>query len=52
MTLNPTDYAYICSLVYEHAGIVLEAGKEYLVESRLLPLAHQEGFAALAELIA
>ncbi len=51
MTLSHSDYAYIYSLVYEHAAIVLEADKGYLVETRLLPLARQEGFASLEELI-
>jgi chemotaxis protein methyltransferase CheR len=31
-------------LIYEHAALVLEDGKEYLVESRLAPLARQHGY--------
>ncbi|MDB4987886.1 MAG: cheR2 2 [Myxococcaceae bacterium] len=38
MTLEPGAFALICKLVYEQTAIVLEAGKEYLVESRLAPL--------------
>lgn len=49
--LSKTDFEFVRDLMLKSAAIVLEAGKEYLVESRLAPLAHQEGFASLAELI-
>ncbi len=52
MSLNNADFDYICKLVHEHSAIVLEADKGYLVESRLTPLAHQQGFASLQQLIA
>jgi chemotaxis protein methyltransferase CheR len=39
-------------MVGMQAGIVLEPGKEYLVESRLQPLARREGLASLEELVA
>lgn len=52
MALNTADFDYIRDLVLKRSAIVLDAGKEYLVESRLIPLARQEGFASLAELIA
>ena len=48
-TLSPTDYAYIRGLVRERAAIVLEDGKEYLVEARLTPVARREGFGSLEE---
>jgi len=39
MTLTSQEFAFISGLVRRDAAIVLEAGKEYLVEARLLPLA-------------
>ena len=35
------DFDYVRTLVCQSAGIVLDHGKEYLVESRLLPLARR-----------
>ena len=51
VTLSSNDYAYVRGLVRERAAIVLEDGKEYLVEARLTPVARKEGFGALAEYI-
>jgi chemotaxis protein methyltransferase CheR len=42
---------FIRDLVYRRSAIVIEAGKEYLVESRLLPLARAEGFASIDEMV-
>jgi len=52
MSLAPSEFDYLRRLVMEGSAIVLEAGKEYLVESRLLPLARREGFETLTALIA
>lgn len=51
-TLLGIDFDYIRSLAYESAAIVLERGKEYLVEARLNPLARKEGFESLSSFIA
>ena len=51
MTIAPADFDLIRRLVYDQAGIVLEPGKEYLVESRLLPLCRREGLASVDELL-
>ena len=51
MALSKTDFEYVAQLVRREAAIVLEAGKEYLVENRLSPLAEQEGFVTLGNLI-
>lgn len=40
--MNAADFDYIRSYVREQAAIVLEPGKEYLVESRLQTLARKE----------
>ncbi len=43
MTLAPASFGFVCDLVRRESAIVLAAGKEYLVESRLLPLARAQG---------
>jgi chemotaxis protein methyltransferase CheR len=43
MTIAPEAFAFVRDLVRRESAIVLETGKEYLVESRLTPLARQAG---------
>jgi chemotaxis protein methyltransferase CheR len=50
MALNPGDFEYISKIVREQSAIVLEKGKEYLVEARLTPLAASENFKTIADL--
>ena len=49
MAITPKTFGYIRQLVLTRSAIVLEPGKEYLVESRLGPLAKVHGFASLDE---
>lgn len=51
MTIKSADFDYLSKLVRERSAIVLETGKEYLVEARLTPLARREGFTSLEALI-
>lgn len=51
MTLTAQEFAFISGLVRRDAAIVLEAGKEYLVEARLLPLARQSGIPTVSEFV-
>lgn len=51
MSLAAEDFRYISDLVRKHCAIVLEPGKEYLVESRLVPVARGEGGATVADLV-
>lgn len=51
MALKQNEFNYIVQLVRDRAGIILEPGKEYLVESRLLPVVREVGSASLSELI-
>src|SRR5689334_18193400 len=51
MAISPTDFESIRAFVREQTAIALEPGKEYLVESRLTPIAAQEGMASLHALI-
>ena len=51
MAVNPADFDFISKIVREQSAIVLEKGKEYLVESRLMPLVHQEKLESLENLV-
>lgn len=50
--METVDFGYVRDLVRKRSAIVLETEKNYLVESRLQPLARQEGFPSIAELVA
>lgn len=50
MAVLPQDFTVISSLVREQSGIVLDSGKEYLIESRLMPVAKAAGLQSLTEL--
>lgn len=49
--MSPTDFDFIRGIVRDDAAIVLEPGKEYLVESRLLTLANREHYASIDDLV-
>ena len=51
MSISPIEFDYLRKLMAEHTAIVLDAGKEYIAESRLAQLVAQEGFDSLRELI-
>lgn len=51
MSLDRGDFDYVCTLLRTQSGTVLEPGKEYLVQSRLGPVAKQAGCESLSELI-
>ncbi|MDO5672831.1 MAG: protein-glutamate O-methyltransferase CheR [Actinomycetaceae bacterium] len=44
MTLSRDTFQFVADLVLRKSAIQLPAGKEYLVESRLIPLAREKGF--------
>jgi chemotaxis protein methyltransferase CheR len=46
------EFAYICQFLRERSALVLEPGKEYLVESRLSPLVEELGLSSIGDLIA
>src|SRR5262249_2662223 len=45
------DYEFLCKLLKDRSGLVLSADKQYLVESRLNPVARKAGLGGLADLI-
>jgi chemotaxis protein methyltransferase CheR len=49
--VTPFDFDYLRKLLRERSGLVLSADKQYLAESRLLPVARQHGLANLGELV-
>ena len=50
--MSPHDYDFLCKLLKDQSGLALAGDKQYLVESRLLPLARKAGIASLGELVA
>jgi chemotaxis protein methyltransferase CheR len=50
-TMSAADFEFISTVVRKDSAIVLERGKEYLVESRLLPVARQSGSASISALV-
>jgi chemotaxis protein methyltransferase CheR len=51
MSISVSDFDYVRKLVRDRAAIVLEDGKEYLVESRLSALARREGISSVADVV-
>jgi chemotaxis protein methyltransferase CheR len=49
--VTPPDYEYLRKLLKDHSGLDLSADKQYLIESRLLPLARKAGLADIGELV-
>jgi chemotaxis protein methyltransferase CheR len=50
--VTPLDYEFLRKLLRERSGLDLSSDKQYLVESRLIPLARRKGLAGLPELVA
>jgi chemotaxis protein methyltransferase CheR len=50
--VTPLDYDYLRKCLKARSGLVLSADKQYLVESRLLPVARKAGLGNLGELVA
>lgn len=51
MTLTAVDFEYLAGLLRDRSAIVIEPGKEYLVTSRLEPVARSVGLAGIDELV-
>ena len=49
--MTPTDYEFLRKLLKDHSGLDLSADKQYLIESRLLPLARKAGLAGIPDLV-
>jgi chemotaxis protein methyltransferase CheR len=49
--ISPGDFTYVADLVRERSSIVLEAGKEYLAETRLQTIARSAGLSSIGDLV-
>ncbi|MFL5062131.1 MAG: CheR family methyltransferase [Xanthobacteraceae bacterium] len=49
--MTPLDYDYLRKLLKDRSGLTLSADKQYLVESRLLPVARKAGVEGLGGLV-
>lgn len=51
MTISTNDFEYLRYLVRKKTGITLEPEKQYLTETRLMPIARQEGFDSVEQIL-
>jgi chemotaxis protein methyltransferase CheR len=49
--VTPSEYEYLRKLLKERSGLDLSTDKQYLVESRLIPLARKNGLLGIGELV-
>jgi len=49
--VNQPDYEFLRKLLRDKSGLDLSADKQYLIESRLLPLARKAGLATIGDLV-
>jgi chemotaxis protein methyltransferase CheR len=49
--VTPQDYDYLSKLLKERSGLQLAGDKQYLLESRLLPIARQQNCSSIGELV-
>jgi chemotaxis protein methyltransferase CheR len=49
--VTPSDYEFLRKLLKERSGLDLSADKQYLVESRLVPLARRVGLPGISDLV-
>jgi len=49
--VTPPDYEYLRKLLRDQSGLDLSDDKQYLIESRLLPLSRKSGLAGISELV-
>ena len=50
--MTPLDYEFLRKLLKERSGLDLSSDKQYLVESRLIPLSRRAGLPGIPELVA
>jgi chemotaxis protein methyltransferase CheR len=49
--VTPVDYEFLRKLLKEQSGLDLSSDKQYLIESRLIPLARRAGLSDIPELV-
>ena len=50
--MTPEQISIIADLVRRRSGVMIDADKTYVIETRLAPVARREGFTTIGELIA
>lgn len=50
MSMKPEDFEYLAKLLKDRSGLVLNADKAYLLESRLMPIVRKRAFKGIEEL--
>jgi chemotaxis protein methyltransferase CheR len=50
--VTPLEYDYLRKLLKDRSGLMLSNDKQYLVESRLMPVARKMGLASLSDVVA
>lgn len=51
LVVSAADYDFVATLLRERCALVLEPGKEYLIKSRLTPLAQRHGMESIGKLL-
>ncbi len=49
--MTPLDYDYLRGFLKTRSGLVLSNDKQYLIESRLMPIVRKQGMAGISELV-
>ncbi len=49
--ISPSDYAFIANLLREQCALVLDSGKDYLINSRLSPIVQRHGLTSIDQLV-
>jgi len=49
--VTPLDYEFLRKLLKDRSGLLLSSDKQYLIESRLLPLARKAGLSGIGDLV-
>ncbi len=49
--MTPLDYDYLRGFLKQRSGLVLSNDKQYLIESRLMPIVRKQGLSGLGELV-
>lgn len=49
--MTPLDYDYLRGFLKTRSGLVLSNDKQYLIESRLMPIVRKEGLSGISELV-
>ena len=49
--MTPSEYSYLQTFLKQRSGLVLTGDKQYLVESRLMPIVRKSGLTTISQLI-